>query len=123
MAYDEALARRIRAALRDKPGITERSMFGGIAFMLQGHMLVGIAGNDLMARVGPENHERALATKGAREMDFTGKPMRGYVFVDPKTLASAADLRRWIKLSAGFVSTLPAKPVKKAAKQKIVKKD
>jgi hypothetical protein len=112
MAYDEALARRIRAALRDKPGITERSMFGGIAFMLQGHMLVGIAGSDLMARVGAENHERALATKGAREMDFTGKPMRGYVFVDPKTIVSSADLRRWIKLCTGFVATLP--PKKKA---------
>jgi TfoX/Sxy family transcriptional regulator of competence genes len=122
MAYDEALARRIRAALRDKPGITERSMFGGIAFMLQGHMLVGIAGSDLMARVGADNHERALAVKGAREMDFTGKPMRGYVFVDPKTVSSPAELRRWIKLCTGFVATLPAKPAKKAAKHKIVKK-
>jgi len=112
MAYDETLARRVRQSLRNKRDVTERNMFGGVAFMLRGHMFVGISGKDLMARVGPGNYESALAKKGAREMDFTGKPMRGYVFVGPDALKSAADLKRWVGLCAEFVATLPAKAVK-----------
>lgn len=109
MAYDEALAQRIRQTLRGKRGVTERKMFGGIAFMLRGHMFVGVLEGSLMARVGPKNYERALAMDGAREMDFTGKPMRGYVFVGPRGLKPAAALRRWVELCADFVATLPAK--------------
>lgn len=109
MAYDEALAQRVRETLRGKRGVTERKMFGGIAFMLRGHMCVGISEGSLMARVGPRNYERALAMDGVREMDFTGKPMRGYVFVGPKSLRSAADLRRWVELCADFAATLPAR--------------
>ena len=109
MAYDEALAHRVRGILRGKRGVAERKMFGGIAFMLHGHMLVGISDGSLMARVGPQNYKRALSMDGAREMDFTGKPMRGYVFVAPQSLKSAADLRRWVELCADFVATLPAK--------------
>jgi len=109
MAYDEALAQRIRQTLRSKRGVTERKMFGGIAFMLRGHMFVGVLEGSLMARVGPENYERALAIDGAREMDFTGRPMRGYVFVGPRGVKSAARLRRWVELCAEFVATLPAK--------------
>ena len=118
MAYDESLARRIRASLHDTKGITERNMFGGVAFMFQGHMVLGVSGNELMARVGPENYDRSLAMKGAREMDFTGKPMRGYVFVSPQALESTADLKRWVKLCAGFVATLPPKAGRKTAKPK-----
>ena len=106
MAYDKGLAQRVRQTLRGKRGITERKMFGGIAFMLRGHMFVGISDRSLMARVGPQNYERALAMDGAREMDFTGKPMRGYVFVGPRGIESARDLRRWVDLCAGFVATL-----------------
>jgi len=109
VAYDEALAERIRKALRNKRGITERKMFGGIAFMLRGHMFVGILNDSLMARVGPQNYEDALAKDGVRKMDFTGKPMRGYVFVGPQALRSDADLKRWSDLCADFVTTLPAK--------------
>ena len=112
MAYDEALARRVRDSLRGKRGITERSMFGGVAFMLNRHMFVGISNDSLMARVGPDHYDSALAKKGARVMDFTGKPMRGYVFVDAAGLKAPADLRRWVKLCADFVATLPAKPAK-----------
>jgi TfoX N-terminal domain len=86
-------------------------MFGGVAFMLRGHMFVGVSDRSLMARVGPDNYERALAMVGARKMDFTGRPMRGYVFVGPKGLESAADLKRWVTLCAEFVATLPAKPI------------
>lgn len=84
-------------------------MFGGIAFMRRGHMFAGVSEGSLMARVGPKNYERALAIDGAREMDFTGTPMRGYVFVGPRGLKSAAGLRRWVELCADFVATLPAK--------------
>ena len=82
MAYDEALAQRVREILCRTDAVTERHMFGGIAFMLRGHMLVGVLDRSLMARVGPQNHERALAKAGVREMDFTGRPMRGYVYVE-----------------------------------------
>lgn len=112
MAYDEALARRVRESLRGKRGVTERSMFGGVAFMLKGHMFVGISESSLMARVGPDKYESALAMKGARVMDFTGKPMRGYVFVDANGVKAPADLRRWVKLCADFAATLPARPAK-----------
>jgi TfoX/Sxy family transcriptional regulator of competence genes len=109
MAFDEALAQRVREAVRSRRGITERRMFGGIAFMSRGHMFVGVLGSSLMARVGPQNHEQALAKDGVREMDFTGKPMRGYVFVDAKDLRAAAELKYWVDLCADFVAGLPAK--------------
>ena len=112
MAYDEALAQRVRETLRNKRGVTERKMFGGIAFMLRGHMFVGVLDRSLMARVGPQSYERALAAQGVRPMDFTGKPMRGYVFVGAPSLKSEADLQHWVDLCADFVSTLPAKPKK-----------
>jgi TfoX/Sxy family transcriptional regulator of competence genes len=112
MAYDEALAARVREILGDKRGVTERKMFGGIAFMLRGHMFAGISDRSLMARVGPENYERALGEEGTRKMDFTGKPMRGYVFVGPQGLKSAAQLRRWLKLCGDFAAALPAKTAK-----------
>lgn len=112
MAYDEALARQVRGVLAGKRGVTERKMFGGLAFMLHGNMFVGILERTLMARVGPENYERALASPGARQMDFTGRPMRGYVFVDPGGLMTAADLKRWVGLCADFAATLPVKAKK-----------
>lgn len=112
MAYDESIAERVRKVLRSKRGVTERRMFGGIAFMLHGHMCVGILDDSLMARVGPENYEKALAKSGVRRMDFTGKPMRGYVFVGPEALRTDAQLGRWIEICAEFVRTLPSKTAK-----------
>jgi hypothetical protein len=109
MAYDEALAQRIRAALRSKPGVSEKKMFGGIAFLLRGHMFVGISDDSLMARVGPTEYDRALAMKHVREMDFTGKPMRGYVFVSSKGLNDEHALKFWLGRCASFVNTLPRK--------------
>jgi TfoX/Sxy family transcriptional regulator of competence genes len=112
MAYDETLAARVREVVRDKRGVTERKMFGGLAFMLQGNMFVGVLEQSLMARVGPADYERALGSPGVREMDFTGRPMHGYVFVDSALLKSAADLKRWVYLCADFATTLPAKAKK-----------
>ena len=112
MAYDETLAQRIRSLLSDHPGVTEKRMFGGIAFLLHGHMFVGIADDSLMARVGPGGYELALCMKYARVMDFTGKPMRGYVFVGPGGLKTEEQLRDWLERCASFVETLPPKPGK-----------
>jgi TfoX/Sxy family transcriptional regulator of competence genes len=112
MAYDEALAQRIRDALRGKRGISEKKMFGGIAFLLHGHMFVGIADDALMARVGPAEYERALTMKHVREMDFTGNPMRGYVFVGSRGLKDEDALKSWLQKCVSFVSTLPPKAPK-----------
>ena len=112
MAYDENLARRIRGALPRKAGISERKMFGGIAFLLRGHMFIGITNDSLMARVGPAEYDGALAMEHVREMDFTGKPMRGYVFVSSKGLKDAAALKFWVEQCISFASTLPPKKKK-----------
>lgn len=112
MAYDEGLAERIREALGATRSIGERRMFGGLAFMWNGHMFVGILGETLMARVGPEHYERALAQPHVRRMDFTGRPMKGYVFVDPPGFARDADLAEWVRRCLDFVKTLPPKKPK-----------
>ena len=109
VAFSEALAARIRGALAGTAGVAERRMFGGIAFMLHGHMFVGVIDSTLMARVGPEEYQTALSRPHVREMDFTGKPMRGYVFVDPAGLRTAREVQHWTKKCARFVSTLPKK--------------
>jgi TfoX/Sxy family transcriptional regulator of competence genes len=109
MAYDEGLAQRIREALRSERGVSEKKMFGGIAFLLRGHMFVGISDDSLMARVGPNEYDRALAMKHVREMDFTGKPMRGYVFVGSRGLKDEEALKSWLKRCTSFVNTLPRK--------------
>lgn len=84
-------------------------MFGGIAFMVHGHMTVGINDGTLMARVGPGAHEASLGRPHVRPMDFTGKPMRGYVYVDAPGIASDASLRGWVTRCLAFVDTLPPK--------------
>jgi TfoX/Sxy family transcriptional regulator of competence genes len=109
MAFDEGLAKRVRKVLRDRKGISERKMFGGLAFMSRGHMFVGILGDTLMARVGPDQYADALRQPGAREMDFTGKPMNGYVFVAPIGIDADSVLERWIAQCLTFVGSLPPK--------------
>lgn len=109
MAFDEALAARVRTVLTGAPGITEKRMFGGLAFLRHGHMFVGISGDELMARVGKDAHAASLARRHVRPMDFTGKPMVGYVFIAPAGLAKDIELRFWVEHCATFVSTLPPK--------------
>jgi TfoX/Sxy family transcriptional regulator of competence genes len=110
VAFDDALAQRIRSALAQAdPATTERRMFGGLAFLQRGLMVVGVSGDTLMARVGPAQHADSLARPHVRPMDFTGRPMNGYVYVDPPGLQSAAELRFWLDRSRHFVATLPAK--------------
>jgi TfoX/Sxy family transcriptional regulator of competence genes len=109
MAYDEGLAHRLRERLEGAPDITEKRMFGGLAVMWQGNMLVGVIGDDLIARVGPDATEAALARPGARLFDFTGRPMRGWVVVDGSAVTEDAALEEWIGSARQFVATLPAK--------------
>ncbi len=112
MAYDTGLAERIRAVVRGRKGVSEKEMFGGIAFLLDGKMFIGIVKNDLMVRVGPDRHEEALAKAHVRPMDFAGRPMRGYVYVAPAGCRDARALAAWIDWSAAFTAT-----VKKSAKR------
>jgi hypothetical protein len=109
MAYDEGLAERLRDQFVDRHGITEKKMFGGLAFMYRGHMLVGILGDSLVARVGPAEYTDALKRPHVREMDFNGKPMKGYVSVDPAGFESDSDLSTWIGLCLRFNESLPPK--------------
>ena len=109
MAYSEALAARIRSALETHAGLSERRMFGGIAFMMRGNMCCGVVGDDLMLRVGPERFDEALARSGARPMGFTGRPMKPMVYVEARAVATDAKLRDWVEVAVGFVRSLPAK--------------
>jgi hypothetical protein len=109
MAYDEGLAERIRGTLEEQPGLTEKMMFGGVAFLVRGHMSVGIVGDRLMVRVGPDSYDRALRERHARPMDFTGRPLKGFVYVVPAGYESDADLRRWVDTGVRYANSLPAK--------------
>jgi TfoX/Sxy family transcriptional regulator of competence genes len=109
VAYNEALAHRIRVIVGEDPGLTERKMFGGIAFMLNGNMFCGITRDDLMVRVGPDRFEAALTSPGARLMDFTGRPSKGMVFVGPEGYATDEQLRGWVEQTLDYAGSLPAK--------------
>ena len=109
MAYDEGVAERIREIFEGRSDIAEKKMFGGIAFMHHGNMCCGIVKDVLMARVGPDRYEAALARPFAREMDFTGRSMQGFVYVDPAGFAEDDELNRWISLCETFTASLPAK--------------
>lgn len=112
MAYDQGLAQRLRELLEEQMNVTEKTMFGGVAFLLHGSMFVGIVKNDLMVRVGPAEHEAALARPHARPMDFAGRPMKGYVYLAPEGIESDAALAEWVHLALRFVATLPPKEAK-----------
>ena len=109
MAYDEELAARIREAVRDRAGLVEKAMFGGVAWMLHGNMVCGVVKSDLMLRVGPAAHADALAKPHARPMDFAGRPMLGYVYVAPEGVRTSAQLATWLQRALDHVSALPAK--------------
>lgn len=109
MAYDEGIAERLRELFARRPGVTEKKMFGGLAFMYRDHMLVGIIGESLMARVGPDAYAAALRRPFTQEMDFTGKPMKGYVYVAPAGYEPDEDLKSWVDRCLDFNASLPAK--------------
>lgn len=112
MAYNEMLAQRVREILSATPAVLEKKMMGGLCLMVDGKMCVGIVGDDLMARIAPEMFASAMRRKGCREMDFTGRPLKGFVFVGPEGLEHNEDLRFWVDLALAF------NPFAKASKKK-----
>lgn len=107
MAYDKGLAQRVREQLERRTSPEEKKMFGGICFMVDGHMCCGILEDRLMARVGPEVYEACLQEANTAPMDFTGRPMKGMIFVSPAGTASDADLENWLERCLKFVNSLP----------------
>lgn len=103
MAYDEQLAQRVRQVLNDQAvSFEEKRMMGGLCFMVDGKMCVGVEKDRLMARIGPEAYDAALKRRGCTPMDFTGRPMRGFVFVSAEGLATRREMDAWIALALEF---------------------
>ncbi len=102
MAYDEKLADRIRERMAELPNIEEKKMMGGLCFMYNDKMCVGVIKDDLMLRIDPEVYGEALEKRGCRQMDFTGKPMKGYVLIDETGMKSKKDFDYWIDLALAF---------------------
>lgn len=102
MAYDEHLAERVRTALGNEKNLEEKKMMGGLTFMVNEKMCVGVLKDELMCRINPEFHEEAIKRKGCRTMDFTKKPMKGFVFVNPEGTKTKKDFDYWIKLSLEY---------------------
>ena len=109
MAYREEVAERIRSVLDQRRGVTERKMFGGTSFLYNGHMCCGVNGEDLMLRLGNEEAAKALAEPHTRPMDFTGKPLKSMVYVNPEGYDSDDSLRAWVDRALHFAKTLPPK--------------
>ncbi|MSO19713.1 MAG: TfoX family protein [Acidobacteria bacterium] len=109
MAFDPVLADLVRVAIGEHTQVVEMKMFGGIAFMLGGHMCCGIVKDRLMLRVSPHEYDAMLERPGVNPMEFTGRPMRGFVFVDAAETATVSTVRKWLKPSIAFASSLPAK--------------
>lgn len=109
MAYDAELARKVTDILAEHGDVSERKMFGGVAYMWRDHMCCGVINNDLVLRLGPETAQQALKQPHTRPMDFTGRPMKGYVYVAKEGARTEARLRRQIQAALDFVATLPPK--------------
>ena len=110
MAYDEDFAHRIRELLADENDVTEKAMFGGLAFLLRGNMAVGISnGGELMVRVGPEATDDALAQPHTRLFDMAGRPMKGWILVAPEGVKTKRQLDAWVARGTNFAGGLPPK--------------
>jgi hypothetical protein len=99
----------VRALIEAQADVSERKMFGGIGFMVAGNMAVGVIGEELIVRLDPDDAARALSEEGVREFDFTGRPMKGWIFVAPVATAEQAALGGWVEAGAGYAASLPAK--------------
>jgi hypothetical protein len=109
MTFSERTAQQIRRAIGDTPGFSERPMYSGIAFMVQGNMCCGVLEDNLVVRVGPDTYDDALREPHTRPMDFTGRALPGFVYVDRAGFANAASLQQWIQRGVSFACTLPPK--------------
>jgi TfoX/Sxy family transcriptional regulator of competence genes len=109
MAYNENLSARIRDALARKKGIEEKKMFGGVGFLLNGNMLVGVWKDSLIVRLGPDAYDDALLEPHVREFDITGRAMKGWIMVEPEGVEDDSELKGWIQKAMKFVGKLPGK--------------
>jgi len=118
MAYDEKLADRVRDQLAPIEQLAELKMFGGIGWTIRGNMCVGVMEDELIVRVGADAYDDALADARTREFDFTGRPMSGWVLVDPSGITTAKNLDRWVARGVDFASSLPPKSAKSTTSTK-----
>ena len=109
MAYDEQLADEVRSRIGSHPGLSEKEMFGGIAFMINGNMAVGVSGEELMVRVGKDAHDEMVTRPGARTFDMGARPMRGWLNVGPDGMATEAELAEWVDVGVRYAESLPGK--------------
>jgi hypothetical protein len=109
MAYNERLAARVRDMIGEQPGLAEKQMFGGLAFLLHGNMACGVRGDDLIVRVAADAADAALGEPGVRPFDLTGRPMKGWLLVDADGHAEDDDLCRWVDRGLSHASSLPPK--------------
>lgn len=114
MAFDEFLGGRVRTALSSRDDVAEKRVFGGLTFMVGGNMCVGIVGDDLMVRVGPDADAEALAQPHVRPMDFTGRPMKGYVYLSPDGIETDEMLAAWVDRAVAHATQLPSKASNRA---------
>src|SRR4051794_7152729 len=121
MAYDEGLAERLRGMLEDERDVSEKKMFGGLCFLLDGKMCCGIVKDELMVRVGAARHAEALKQPHARPMDFTGRPLKGFIYVAQDGLESERNLKWWVEQgvqSARLAKPAAARKPRRATKEK-----
>jgi len=109
MAFDNQLAERIRTQLGKRRGLTEKKMFGGLAFLLNGNMCCGVHGQEMIVRLDPQQTDQALSERHTRLFDLSGRPMKGWILVQSKGLTSEAALAKWIQVGVKYASSLPAK--------------
>lgn len=109
MAFDETLATRIRQSLARRKNIEDKRMFGGIGFLLNGNLLVGVSKDSLIVRIGPDEYQEAMLEPHVKAFDITGKPMKGWVLVEPHGVENDDQLKQWIERALKFVRKLPAK--------------
>jgi TfoX/Sxy family transcriptional regulator of competence genes len=110
MAYDEGLANRIREAVADEPGVTEKRMFGGLAFLVHGNMAVSASGQGgLLLRIDPADADTLTQRPGARRFEMRGREMDGWLGIDSEVVASDEDLQHWVDIGVAYARSLPAK--------------
>ncbi len=109
MAYNEKLAERIRKTLEKESGLSEKRMFGGLSFLINRNMCAGVLEDNLVVRVGYEKYEEALSLPNASPMDFTGRPMKGFIYVGSDGYKTEKSLSKWIQLGLDFAKSLPPK--------------
>ena len=122
MAYDETLASRVRQILSPVTGFSEKKMFGGLCFLIHGNMCCGVLKNELVLRLDSERAREILSRPHTRPMDFTGRPMKGFVFIEGGGLRTDRQLRDWVSMALAFVQSMPGKSGTKSASRRLTRR-